>query len=622
MPIRSRLRAVSRRSLTVLAAASALLAVALLLLWIAQLGRILPGTVVLGVDVGGRDVASARRLLEPAFDTFAQRPLGVRVPGERVLLDPAEVGLRVDADATIAAAFARGRVGAAAPLERLVSPLVPAATPPRVRLDEPSLVAWVDALAQRIERDASVGDLRIDGRRRTVTVVPPSGAVRIDRAASVDALRRALLDPDTRRVTLPVATSLPPTSRTAIETLGGRVTQALAEPLVLYHEGRELRVPATVLGPLLAVGVDGDAPTPQPELRIAPDDVTAALGALGAATFDRAPRDARIVIAEPERALDALSSVTFVARPTSATLEPAVTRTVFVPRRTARQLVAMVEAGARRAEADLLTIDPALTTVMLEERLPSHLLGSFTTYHGVGGARTENIRRLAEDLDGTFVAPRATFSINRESGPRSCADGYVPAGTIVRGELIDTCGGGVSQVGTTVMNAAFFAGLPLADWQPHSFYIGRYPAGREATLSYPDLDVRFVNDTGAWVLVHTATTPRSITVRLYGSARWASVRADHGEPVDPTPFTEVVRTAEDVAPGTTRVVQPGGDGFTIVVRRTRVPATGPWSPPGAEEEVERWRTVYVPQQRIVEINPADAPAVAAPPAAADAADAG
>jgi vancomycin resistance protein YoaR len=74
----------------------------------------------------------------------------------------------------------------------------------------------------------------------------------------------------------------------------------------------------------------------------------------------------------------------------------------------------------------------------------------------------------------------------------------------------------VSQFATTTLNAAFFAGLQLDLHQPHSFYISRYPPGREATVNYPTIDLRWTNDTGAPILVRAATTATSLTVTLYG----------------------------------------------------------------------------------------------------------
>ena len=78
-------------------------------------------------------------------------------------------------------------------------------------------------------------------------------------------------------------------------------------------------------------------------------------------------------------------------------------------------------------------------------------------------------------------------------------------------------GGGVSQFATTLFNAAFFAGYPFVDYQPHSFYIDRYPMGREATVSYPAPDLKFRNDTADPFVITTSYTDSSVTVIIYGT---------------------------------------------------------------------------------------------------------
>lgn len=608
---------------TVSTALGALVGAALLLggllvgLAVVQAGRILPGTHVAGVDLGGRTVEDATAHLAPALASAAERPLAVGAPGRRLHLDPQDVGLRFDVEATVRAALDRGRTGPRALLERLAAPVVGVTLPPVGVVDEEALTAWVADTASMVGRDPSVGDLRIDAAARTVAVVGPHGAVRIDQEASRASLRAALLDPTRDRVALTARTSPPPSTFAAIEDLAARVTEALRAPRVLHHEGRRLIVRSDVLADLLEVRARADGTRATPELTIDHERLAERIGEEAARTFDRSPAPARIDTGPPVAALTAKGSTTFAPVRVDARVVEEVARTVWVPRRTATQLVDLVMAGERRAEADLLVVTPAFTADTLRPRRPTHLLGTFTTFHAAGGARTDNIRRLAAVLDGTWVAPGAQLSVNRRSGPRTCTAGYLPAGTIVRGELVDTCGGGVSQVGTTVLNAAFFAGVTLDEWQPHSFYIPRYPPGREATLSYPQLDVAVTNDTDGWLLVRTATTPTSITVELYGRPRWSTVRAEHSERSEPRPFATTVRAAEDVPVGEERVVQPGGDGFALTVRRIRTAG-----PAGTPPEVERWRTVYAPQQRIVEVNPADVPAVVAPPAADGAASDG
>jgi vancomycin resistance protein YoaR len=88
---------------------------------------------------------------------------------------------------------------------------------------------------------------------------------------------------------------------------------------------------------------------------------------------------------------------------------------------------------------------------------------------------------------------------------------------IINGELQTGLGGGVCQVSTTVFNAAYEAGLPIATRTNHSLYISHYPHGRDATVNYPDIDLKFVNDTGAWLLLRTFVGSSSLVVNLYGT---------------------------------------------------------------------------------------------------------
>jgi vancomycin resistance protein YoaR len=608
----------ARLGLLVALSVLAALTVSVGLLTIAQAGRVLPGTVVAGVDIGGRDAWSARRLVGPALEREQQRPLAVAVPGERIVVRPGDIGLHLDVEATVRAALARGRSGAGAPLVRLSAPLRPVSIAPRGHVDDAVLSAWIDDIATRIEREASIGGLDVDAAARTVTVSGPHGGVRVDREASLRRVRAALLDPDVTRVALAVEVTLPPPTRAGLDALAERVRNALAAPIVLDHEGRRLTVGPETLAELVTVRASVSPQGVAAQLVIPAQRVQQLLGQQGRDTFNRAALDAVILTpdAAPASLVD-LGTTAFRPVPIEASVVPGETQVTFVARRIARQLTAMILEGERRDEADLLIVEPSLTTRDALAGRPTHLLATFTTFHPEGSARTVNIRLLADLLDDVLVRPGEEFSVNMTSGPRRCDDGFVPAGTIIRGELVDTCGGGVSQFGTTLMNAAFFAGLPLEQWQAHSFFISRYPAGREATLSYPDLDVRFVNATDGFLIIRTAHTPDSITVSLYGVPAWSEVRAEHGERRAPTDFTEVVRVAPDLRPGARRVVQSGGGGFTITVTRSLVPLDEAATP-----TIERWTTVYRPQQRIVEVGASNppvssdvAPDAAAPPAA-------
>jgi vancomycin resistance protein YoaR len=295
--------------------------------------------------------------------------------------------------------------------------------------------------------------------------------------------------------------------------------------------------------------------------------------------------------------LDDQGSTTFEPVAVELGIDPGRPGTRFSHTLAAEQLTAVLREGHRRAGLELVEIDPTVPDVLASDQRPTHLLGTFTTYHPAGQSRVHNIQRLADEVDGTIVLPGEQFSINGISGRRTCDGGYVPAGTIVRGELVDTCGGGTSQFGTTTFNAAYFAGVQLDQWKAHSWYISRYPMGREATLNYPELDVKFTNDTDALILVKTSYTPSSITVSLYGRPTATRVSATLGTPTNPRPPSTQVRHTNDLFEGQERVLQSaGGNGFSVRVVRTIERIDG-------STETQNIDTTYLPQHRIVEREP-------------------
>ena len=97
---------------------------------------------------------------------------------------------------------------------------------------------------------------------------------------------------------------------------------------------------------------------------------------------------------------------------------------------------------------------------------------------------------------------------------------------IINGELQTGLGGGVCQVSTTVFNAAYEAGLQITARTNHALYISHYPQGRDATVNYPDIDLKFVNDTGHWLLLRTFVGSSSLVGRpLRDAARTGASRA-------------------------------------------------------------------------------------------------
>ena len=182
-------------------------------------------------------------------------------------------------------------------------------------------------------------------------------------------------------------------------------------------------------------------------------------------------------------------------------------------------------AGTRTINAAVTEVAPAHDTAWAQSLGIKEQVSTFTTRHNSGEERVKNIHRAADLLNNTIVEPGATFSLNDTIGPRTAERGFVVA-PVFYGEFTEDVGGGVSQLATTTFNAVFFGGYEDVYHKPHTIYITRYPMGREATVNYPTVDLKFRNNSKAGVLIRTSYSATSITVTFYGDKEGKTVTED------------------------------------------------------------------------------------------------
>lgn len=211
---------------------------------------------------------------------------------------------------------------------------------------------------------------------------------------------------------------------------------------------------------------------------------------------------------------------------------------------------------------------PSRTTEDAKKMGIKERISTFTTYYSPSArSRVSNIHLLTKSLDGTIVAPGEVFSFNNSIGPRTASKGYKEAPIILNGKLVPGLGGGVCQVATTVFNSIFFAGLPVNQRRNHSFYISKYPAGRDATVSYPWPDLSFRNDTGKHILIKGFVTSGSVTISFFGTDTDRTVK------YSTTPFSNFTAFPTERIPdpamdkGKERIEDKGQQGRSVTVVR-------------------------------------------------------
>jgi vancomycin resistance protein YoaR len=254
--------------------------------------------------------------------------------------------------------------------------------------------------------------------------------------------------------------------------------------------------------------------------------------------------------------------------------------------------------GERTLPLTAKVAKPAFTTKDARALKITERVSSFSTYFPYAEYRNVNIGRAAELTDGTVLKPGETFSLNGIVGERTEENGFTKGYVINDGILTQDLGGGVSQMATTLFNAMFFAGLEDVEHKPHSFYIDRYPIGREATVAWGSVDLRFRNDTPYGVLVDTnvipstPTTSGQVTVTMYSTKYW-DITTTTGERHNLTkPRTRRIDTLKCHP-------NEGFGGFDIDVVRYFTPVNG--NDETRDDEV--FSTTYTPSDTVICTNP-------------------
>ena len=237
-------------------------------------------------------------------------------------------------------------------------------------------------------------------------------------------------------------------------------------------------------------------------------------------------------------------------------------------------MAALLSTSNRKADLAVVTASPERTTQDAKAMGITGLVGAYETFYGGVANRIHNVQLVAHLIDDHYIAPHETFSFNATTGERSEEKGFLEAPVIINGELKTGLGGGVCQVSTTTFNAAYEAGLSITDRTNHALYISHYPLGRDATVNYPDTDLKFVNDTGHWLWIRTFVGSSSLTVALYGTPQHRKVESEVA-PLEVTGSIPTKRVADsNMTVGSEVVEEAGAPPRSTHVRRRVLDADG------------------------------------------------
>ncbi|TQS26861.1 VanW family protein [Microbispora sp. KK1-11] len=478
-----------RRALIGLAA---LLLVLYLVPAVSMAGKVLPGTTVLGVDIGGQSRTEAVATLRERLYAQARTPLIVRQGTRRLTVDPQQAGLMLDAEATVRAAPggfpSPSQVWSALTGSQEVKPVV---SVDRRKLDE----AVASVVAAPLERPGREGDVSFDG----VTPVPtyPRVGRVIDRRATADQIVRGYLDPEAV-VVVPTMRDLPHITRAEVRRALRWARRAVAAPLTLTNGTASVSLSPATLARRLTFAPDGAVLRPRFDAEAAVAGVEPAL--VGSS---RAARDA-----------------TFTIKDGGPVLVPGRPGDRVDTDRLAADVLTALDGGGRTVAVTVVNGPPRITDDAAQRMGIREEAGRFTTSYACCPLSAGNIRTAAALLDGRLVEPGETFSFNEAVGPRTAAAGFHGIGpTLIHGRA-GTEAAGMTQVATTLMNAVIRAGLRVAEHTPPEVHASHLPIGAEAAVSFPGPDLRWRNDSPYGVLVQASATGTSLTVTLWSTKRY------------------------------------------------------------------------------------------------------
>lgn len=526
--------------------------------------RVLPNVTISGTSVAGLAHSEAEAALKEHHADFLAVPVRLTY-GDRTWLPSLEqLGVTVNVHDAVVDALSAGRqpsLISSAP-EAMLIVRDGLDLPLTATVEEQRLRAYLETLAAEVDQAPIDATMRIIVGKVETTLAGEGRALLIDPAFA--ALRDSLLTLEPQAITLTAEQLLPSIDDAAVQSAAQRIAPLLAGPLTVTL-GETSRVwTADEIGQMLTL-------TPTPGTALQPARVEVALEPMAlrgwleeqAPAFAFPPVEPRLRFAGG--ALEILEPGRNGARLDVDSALTALTDALWAGRREVQLSVTAVPPQARPETFANLGI----TELVAEGR---------SSFRNSAPYRVQNIRAGARRMDGVLIPPGAEFSFNRTVGNINAANGFTEGYAIIDGRTQLEWGGGICQVSTTVFRAAFYGGLPITERNQHSFRISWYeelgePPGLDAAIftGPGGYDMRFVNDTGRWLLMQTEVDAARavLRVKLYGTDPRRQVTQLEARIANQVPAPSEPKYVFDpeLPPGAVRQTDTARGGFDVRIGR-------------------------------------------------------
>lgn len=271
------------------------------------------------------------------------------------------------------------------------------------------------------------------------------------------------------------------------------------------------------------------------------------------------------------------------------------------------RLEAAARQGAARVELAHVAVPATVTRQTLGIDDISTVMGHHLTKFPVTDRdRNFNLKLAASKLNGVVLKPGEEWSFNAQVGERSEKEGYKIAHVITAGEMVDGLAGGTCQISTTLFGAAFFAGLDIVKTINHSRPSAYTPLGFDATVVWPNTDLKLKNPYDFPVVIHYRVANGEALVEILGKPRPYDKVVFERHILESTPFGTEERLDEEMPQDVTSIDQAGFNGYKLERFRRFYKA-------GKLIKSNKWTIEYKPVTEYVRRGTSTDPEVKPPP---------
>ena len=550
-----------RKRLTLIVAAGAIVFLFLLALLIdatLYIGKVHAGVTVSGVQLGGLTPQQAKTALDLQVEEAQKNPITLASGDKKWTVAPKDVGMKVDAVATLGAAMAASRESNFL-VDRFRGFLLyfkDKQVPLQGTVDSTKMDLIIAEVAQVVDIPPVNAGLVFDGPK--IKVVRGQKGRVVDRGGLASQLTSLLLTLHGTELAVPMTVKDPAVQADDYDQALQQAMTMTGSP-VTFTNGSD----SWTLTPEQIIAYMDFASTPQNGVSILVPFLSAAK--MGPFLEDLATAVKRVPV-----------EASFKGDGQKAWVVAAVAGRELDRDKTVELLnAAALDADNRDVQVAVTIVEPNLTTDEAKAMGIHVKLAAFQTEWEGTPDRQTNVRITTQYASNVVLAPGEVYDFDKQIGPRTERRGYrLAPGIVAPNQLEDVLGGGICQVSTTLFNAAFFAGLEIVERHNHSIFVDHYPLGRDATVTAGGKNMRFRNDTTHYILIRGSSDGIKTKFVIYGTKDGRSVDYETSEFYDVQDMTQVTYINRHLGPGTTAIMSEGQPGKSIKVVRTVKAADG------------------------------------------------